>query len=98
MCMNILIPAAGLGTRFKDHYDCPKNMIDVKGEPMLVASARSLNVLPPSAKSSTKRQNKYMLGKTDSYCFYFMEAILFEPCVYSQMQSPSFCDDITAML
>ena len=45
--MNILIPAAGLGTRFKDHYDNPKNMIDVKGEPMLVASARSLQMISP---------------------------------------------------
>ena len=45
--MNILIPAAGLGTRFKDHYDCPKNMIDVKGDPMLVASAKSLRMSSP---------------------------------------------------
>lgn len=45
--MNILIPAAGLGTRFKDHYDNPKNMIDVKGDPMLVASARSLKLNSP---------------------------------------------------
>jgi dTDP-glucose pyrophosphorylase len=47
MYMNILIPAAGLGTRFKDHYDNPKNIIDVKGEPMLVASARSLKLSTP---------------------------------------------------
>ena len=36
-----------LGTRFKDHYDNPKNMIDVKGDPMLVASARSLKLNSP---------------------------------------------------
>jgi choline kinase len=47
MCMNILIPAAGLGTRFKDQYDVPKNMIDVKGESMLVASAKSLRMDSP---------------------------------------------------
>ena len=47
MCMNILIPAAGLGTRFKDQYDGPKNMIDVKGDPMLVASAKSLRMSSP---------------------------------------------------
>ena len=42
--MNILIPAAGLGTRFKESHDSPKNMIDVKGDPMLVAAAKSLGL------------------------------------------------------
>jgi len=50
MFMNILIPAAGLGRRFKDHYDCPKTMIDVKGEPMIVAAARSLGLESPDNK------------------------------------------------
>jgi len=45
--MNILIPAAGLGRRFKDHYDCPKSLIDVNGEPMIVAAARSLGLESP---------------------------------------------------
>jgi dTDP-glucose pyrophosphorylase len=45
--MNILIPAAGKGSRFDGHYDSPKNMIDVKGEPMLVAAARSLGLDGP---------------------------------------------------
>lgn len=45
--MNILIPAAGLGRRFKDHYDSPKTMIDVNGEPMIVAAARSLGLESP---------------------------------------------------
>lgn len=48
--MNILIPAAGRGTRFKGHYDQPKNLIDVKGEPMLVAAARSLGLDHPDNK------------------------------------------------
>lgn len=39
--MNIVIPAAGKGTRFKE-YDLPKTMIDVNGEPMLLKSAKSL--------------------------------------------------------
>ena len=42
--MNILIPAAGKGSRFKGYFDSPKNMIDVKGDPMLVASAKSLGL------------------------------------------------------
>lgn len=42
--MNILIPAAGLGTRFKESHDSPKNMIDVKGDPMLVAAVKSLGL------------------------------------------------------
>ena len=42
--MNILIPAAGRGTRFKGYSDQPKNLIDVKGDPMLVAAARSLGL------------------------------------------------------
>ena len=50
MCMNILIPAAGKGTRFKGFYDQPKNLIDVKGEPMLVAAARSLGLEHPDNK------------------------------------------------
>jgi NDP-sugar pyrophosphorylase family protein len=48
--MNILIPAAGLGRRFKDHHDSPKIMIDVKGEPMIVAVARSLGLNSPDNK------------------------------------------------
>lgn len=48
--MNILIPASGRGTRFKGHYDQPKNLIDVKGEPMLVAAARSLGLEHPNNK------------------------------------------------
>jgi dTDP-glucose pyrophosphorylase len=47
MCMNILIPAAGKGSRFKGYSDSPKNMIDVNGEPMLVAAARSLGLESP---------------------------------------------------
>ena len=39
--MNIVIPAAGKGSRFKS-YDLPKTMIDVNGEPMLLKSAKSL--------------------------------------------------------
>lgn len=48
--MNILIPAAGLGRRFKDHYDCPKTMIDIKGEPMIVTAAKSLGLDSPNNK------------------------------------------------
>lgn len=39
--MNIVIPAAGKGSRFKS-YNVPKTMIDVNGEPMLLKSAKSL--------------------------------------------------------
>jgi len=42
--MNILIPSNGLGQRFQQHYNQPKVMIDVKGEPMLLASAKSLGL------------------------------------------------------
>jgi len=45
--MNIIIPAAGKGTRFQGHYDSPKNLIDVKGDPMLIASAKSLQMYNP---------------------------------------------------
>lgn len=45
--MNILIPAAGLGQRLRDHYDSPKISIDINGDPMIVASARSLGLDNP---------------------------------------------------
>lgn len=45
--MNILIPAAGLGRRFRDQYDNPKTTVDVNGEPMIVAVARSLGLESP---------------------------------------------------
>lgn len=40
--MNILIPAAGKGSRFQDSYHPPKPNIVVDGKPMLVTSALSL--------------------------------------------------------
>jgi len=44
--MNILIPAAGLGTRFIDSkYKLPKPNILVNGLPMLVAAAKSLRFI-----------------------------------------------------
>lgn len=42
--MNILIPSAGKGTRFKATHSLPKPLIQVDGMPMLVASARSLKL------------------------------------------------------
>ena len=43
--MNILIPMAGLGSRFpKDRYPLPKPLIDVNGEPMIAAAVRSLGL------------------------------------------------------
>ncbi len=42
--MNILIPSAGKGTRFKSTHSLPKPLIQVDGMPMLVASARSLRL------------------------------------------------------
>lgn len=42
--MNILIPSAGKGTRFKSTHSLPKPLIQVDGMPMLVASARSLKL------------------------------------------------------
>lgn len=43
--MNILIPMAGLGSRFpKDQYPLPKPLIDVNGRPMVVAALSSLSL------------------------------------------------------
>lgn len=57
--MQIIIPAAGAGSRFKEYSDLPKPYIDVNGEPMIVAAVRSLNVqgkyifiLPEHVKTS----------------------------------------------
>lgn len=44
--MNILIPAAGKGSRFTNSkYQLPKPNISVNGMPMLVAAAKSLNLV-----------------------------------------------------
>lgn len=43
--MNILIPMAGLGSRFpKDQYPLPKPLIDVNGGPMIMAAVSSLGL------------------------------------------------------
>lgn len=42
--MNILIPSAGKGSRFKTTHSLPKPLIQVDGMPMLVSSARSLKI------------------------------------------------------
>lgn len=43
--MNILIPMAGLGSRFHhERYPLPKPLIDVNGEPMIAAAVRSLGL------------------------------------------------------
>jgi NDP-sugar pyrophosphorylase family protein len=43
--MNILIPMAGLGSRFPSHtYPMPKPLIEVNGEPMIAKAIKSLNL------------------------------------------------------
>lgn len=42
--MNILILAAGLGTKFEDEYSDHKSLIDVDGQPMLVKVIKSLEM------------------------------------------------------
>ena len=45
MSINILIPAAGLGSRFRDQgYERPKPFIDVQGRPMAVAVMDNLGI------------------------------------------------------
>ena len=44
MKINILLLAAGKGTRFKDYTDIPKPMIPVWGEPMYKYVLRSLHL------------------------------------------------------
>lgn len=45
MVMNVVIPMAGLGTRFpKEKYKMPKPLIDVCGKPMIQACVESLNI------------------------------------------------------
>ena len=45
MKVNILMLAAGRGSRFKDYTDIPKPMIPVWGEPMYKYVLRSLNII-----------------------------------------------------
>jgi NDP-sugar pyrophosphorylase family protein len=43
--MNIVIPMAGIGSRFADAgYSIPKPLIDINGEPMIVKAIKSLNL------------------------------------------------------
>lgn len=43
--MNILIPMAGLGSRFPSHqYSMPKPLIEVRGKPMISMAIESLNL------------------------------------------------------
>jgi len=43
--MNILIPMAGLGSRFfKEHHKLPKPLIDIRGKPMIVRALETLNL------------------------------------------------------
>ena len=42
--LNIIILAAGLGSRFKDTHDLPKPLIPVNGVPMLAAAVKSLDI------------------------------------------------------
>lgn len=41
--MNIVIPMAGLGSRFSE-YDIPKPLIDINGRPMIVSAMQSMNL------------------------------------------------------
>jgi NDP-sugar pyrophosphorylase family protein len=42
--INIVIPAAGDGSRFKHHYAMPKPLIPINGIPMIAAAIKSLNI------------------------------------------------------
>lgn len=42
--INVIIPAAGEGSRFKGIYDLPKPLIPVNGEPMISLAIRSLGI------------------------------------------------------
>lgn len=43
--MNIIIPMAGLGSRFfKENYKLPKPLIDIKGKPMIVRALETLDL------------------------------------------------------
>lgn len=43
--MNIIIPMAGLGSRFlKEHYSVPKPLIEIRGKPMIVRAMETLNL------------------------------------------------------
>ena len=58
--MNIIIPMAGLGSRFpKDHYMLPKPLIDVNGRPMIVRAIESLG-MPDNA-------NWHFIIRTDDF-------------------------------
>lgn len=61
--MNILIPAAGKGTRFLGQHSTPKSMITVDNEPMLVASAKSLKL--QGRYIFIIRQNEYTKDLSD---------------------------------
>lgn len=61
--INILIPAAGKGTRFLGQHSTPKSMITVDNEPMLVASAKSLKL--QGRYIFIIRQNEYTKDLSD---------------------------------
>jgi NDP-sugar pyrophosphorylase family protein len=42
--MNVVIPMAGEGSRFKQTHDVPKPLIDIKGKPMIVHAIESLGI------------------------------------------------------
>ena len=42
--MQIVIPAAGAGSRFKEYTQVPKPYIDVNGKPMIVSAVESLDI------------------------------------------------------
>lgn len=42
--MNIIIPASGLGTRFKDTHNIPKPLIVINGKPMIAHAIESLGI------------------------------------------------------
>ena len=43
--MNIIIPMAGLGSRFlKEEYKLPKPLIDIRGKPMIIRALETLNL------------------------------------------------------
>ena len=64
--MNIIIPMAGLGSRFlKEEYKVPKPLIDIRGRPMIIRAIESLDI----------DGNYFFLLRKDGYQEQIIEAI-----------------------
>jgi NDP-sugar pyrophosphorylase family protein len=57
--MNVIIPMAGLGTRFPSEKYLPKPLIDVNGEPMIIRAIKSLGMPRDTHWYFIIRENQY---------------------------------------